>query len=156
MSVMSYKGKGVSEAKGKGGALPFCRNAMFYTVQQWTEKLIEPDGTMVTLEDASVNPGQTWAFAGSVHDDIGGSDVGSNFELCTRLNKGDMWLCEGTYVDLYGCTGQLTWEGPYPDSTFKGFYTITGGTGDFSGATGYIMGEFTSEGNYSFRNIYVH
>ena len=111
---------------------------------------------MVSLKDASTNPGQTWAFTGPVQDKIGGSDVGSNYELCTRLNFGEIWICEGTYVDLYGCSGQLTWEGPYTDETFKGFYTITGGTGDFAGATGYIKGEFTSEGNYSFRNSYVN
>ena len=156
------KGKGTSTSSypmshnGKGSSLvPFCRHAEFYTVQQWTEKLIEADGTEVDLAHASVDPGQTWAFAGSVHDDVGGTTVGSNYELCTRVNKGEIWLCEGTYVNLYGCSGHLTWEGPYTDATFMGLYTITGGTGDFSGASGYIKGHFTDDGNYSFRHIYV-
>ena len=118
--------------------------------------MIEPDGTVVDIEHASVDAGQTWAFSGPVQDKVGGVDVGLNYELCTRVNKGDMWLCEGTYKDLYGCSGQLTWEGPYSDSTFTGFYTIVGGTGDFEGATGYIKGEFTDDGNYSYRDIYVH
>lgn len=119
--------------------------------------MIEADGTVVKdLEKASVNAGQTWSFAGAVHDKVGGETVGYNYELCTRINKGQMWICEGTYVNLYGCTGQLTWEGPYSDETFTGTYTITGGTGDFAGADGKILGEFTYEGNYSYRQIYVH
>ena len=130
---------------------------LFFLSQKWTEPLIEADGTVVDkLELASVNAGQTWSFAGAVHDKVGGETVGYNYELCTRINHGEMWLCEGTYVDLYGCSGQLTWEGPYTDKTFTGLYTITGGTGDFSGATGKITGEFTYDGNYSYRTIYVH
>ena len=117
--------------------------------------MIEADGTVVGIEKASMDPGQTWAFAGPVHDKIGGDNVGTNYELCTRLNKGEMWICEGTYVDLYGCSGQLTWEGPYTDKTLTGYYTITGGTDDFAGATGHIEGKFTPKGNYSTRNIYV-
>ena len=119
--------------------------------------MIEADGTVVKdLAKASVKPGQTWSFAGAVHDKVGGETVGYNYELCTRINTGEMWICEGTYVNLYGCTGQLTWEGPYSDETFTGTYTITGGTGDFAGADGKILGEFTYEGNYSYRQIYVH
>lgn len=105
---------------------------------------------------ASVDAGQTWSFTGSVYNVVGGDKVGLNFELCTRLNKGDIWQCEGTYEDLYGCSGQLTFEGPYTDKTLEGKYTIIGGTGDFDGATGYVYDKFSYDGNYAYRTIYVN
>lgn len=119
---------------------------------------MEADGTVVGLDEASGMPGQTWAFTGTVYDEDG-FEAGKNFELDTRLNKEEIWLAQGTYMDLYGCHGQLTWEGPYTDITSTGYYTITGGTGDFEGAVGYIMDEFyvQDKGLYvSYRHIKVN
>jgi hypothetical protein len=123
--------------------------------QQWSNPILEADGTRVTDYDAaSTHAGQTWAYTGTIYDPDA-YPVGSNFELCTRLNDGEYWMCQGTYVDLYGCHGQLAFSGPYTDELNTGKYAIIGGTGDFDGATGFIYGEFTHEGNFSHRTIYV-
>ena len=110
------------------------------------------------LASSSGEPGLTWAFTGPVLDGEG-HEVGHNYELDTRLNKNEIWLVEGTYVNLFDCMGQLTYEGPYTDKTSTGYYTITGGTGDFEGAVGHIMGEFVIEddgGYYSYRHMEVN
>ena len=49
----------------------------------------------------------------------------------------------------HACTG------PYTDDGFVGEYTITGGTGDFHGAKGYIYDQFDEETGYSVRQIYI-
>lgn len=132
---------------------------IFFYLQQWTNPIIEADGTTVDplTEPASIKAGQTWSFTGAVYSKIDGDKVGYNYELCTRLNDGDIWHCEGTYEDLYGCSGQLAFEGPYADGTLTGKFTIVGGTGDFEGAFGYIDDKFTyaRDNYYAFRTIYV-
>jgi hypothetical protein len=41
-------------------------------------------------------------------------------------------------MDVFGCEGQLTYHGFFDTATDTGSYAITGGTGDFEGATGLI------------------
>jgi hypothetical protein len=101
-----------------------------------------------------------WPFADHVyavdHDEDDDFVVGSNVELCTRLNDGDVWHCEGTYLDLYSCHGQLSFAGPFSDDANVGKYTVTGGTGDFDGAMGYVVDEFSYDTHYSIRTIYIN
>jgi hypothetical protein len=65
---------------------------------------------------------------------------------------------QGTYIDVFGCQGQLSYYGFFDISTFTGAFAISGGTGDFDGATGVITdgvaadapeGWFNREINYS-------
>ena len=82
-----------------------------------------------------------------------GESVGQNNELCTRVDKGDSWHCEGTLIDLYGCKGILAYAGVFQDSTYQGNLVITGGTGDFLGATGYVLDVYDDESGYAIRTI---
>jgi hypothetical protein len=75
--------------------------------------------------------------------------------MCTRLNHGEMWHCQGTFQDLYGCKGQLTFSGAFNDDDLLGKYTIVGGTGDFHGAEGHIVDDFDYDTLYSIRQIYI-
>ncbi|KAL7560289.1 hypothetical protein ACA910_016589 [Epithemia clementina (nom. ined.)] len=134
----------------------FCRNFVFQVYQNWTvQQLVEADGTKVNLADASVYVGLQWPFVGSSYDDVTGDVVGLSVELSERVDVGETWHTEGTYLDLYGCGGCLTFSGYYKDSTSSGSYIITGGTDTFKGATGYIWEEFDASSGLKYRNIHV-
>lgn len=114
-------------------------NRVIVVSQVWNDNYIEPDGTSVIPADASSAAGVISPHVGNVFAKDSTSEVvGISFEMCTRLNDGMYWHCEGTHVDLVGCKGQLSFTGTYTDETSSGMLTITGGTGDFLGATGYI------------------
>lgn len=140
-------------------------------LQYWDGPIIEPNGTKIVDGPGSLKAGQTWSFTNHVyefqkddnyyykkeHDDSHDDAVvvGSNAEHCIRLNDGDIWHCEGTYMNLYTCHGQLSFAGPFSDDSLVGKYTVTGGTGDFGGVTGYIVDEFSYDTHYSIRTIYI-
>lgn len=79
-----------------------------------------------------------------IHDDMG-EIAGITTQICTRLDEANVWHCKGTFVDPYGCEGQVSFAGLFSDETSEGKYTIVGGTGRFLGATGYIMEHFSME-----------
>jgi hypothetical protein len=131
-------------------------------MQEWTSKVIEPNGGYVEGSKASQEMGQQWAHVGHLykgHSGVGDEYeiVGTNTELCTRLDHANTWLCHGTYQNPFDddCHGQLTYAGPYSDELGGGVYTITGGTGVFQGATGYIEDKFSYETDYSSLTAYV-
>jgi hypothetical protein len=131
-------------------------NRVIGVSQLWTENAIEPDGTSVAAADASVDAGQVWPFAGNIYALDSTDVIGGNFEMCTRLNSGEFWRCEGTYVlDTMDCKGHLSFAGPYTDETFTGFFTITGGTGDFLGATGHVESNYNEVTLNSDRKIVI-
>ena len=68
--------------------------------------------------------------------------IGFVGEMCTVVDFNDKWLCEGTYRNLRGCMGQLTFSGTFFGSQLEGSWSITGGTGDFEGATGKVLESF--------------
>lgn len=130
-------------------------------MQEWTSKAIEPSGEYVEGSKASQEAGVQWANVGYLykgHSGVGDDYeiAGKNMELCTRLDHANIWLCEGTYQSPFGyCDGQLTYAGPYSDEIGEGKYTITGGTGVFDGATGYILDKFSYETEYSSLTAYI-
>ena len=92
--------------------------------------------------------GEVWPYVGALFDEPGGREVGFNVQSCMRVEDEGYWQCEGTYINPYGCEGQLSYSGPYTDATFTGTYVITGGTGDFLGATGSISGVLDAESGF--------
>jgi hypothetical protein len=148
-----------------------CQNIVFEIAQKWNDNdILEPDGTLVdSIRDASVHTGQRWPFVGPVvrprhtkqkKNKDGNVVVGSNTEMCTRLNHGELWYCQGTYqLDLQhsdgSCTGQLTFSGAFNDDDLRGKYTIVGGTEAFHGATGHVIDDFDYDTLYSIRQIYI-
>lgn len=123
----------------------------------WTAKVIEPNGSLVDAPVASTDAGQRWAYVGDIYaNDEMEVVLGVNNELCTRLDKGNAWLCQGTLIAPFGCEGQLSFAGPFSDHNLEGEYTITGGTGAFQGATGYIASQFNYENGLSSYQAFIN
>jgi len=76
--------------------------------------------------------GDILTFANEVYDADDKSKVGSDQGICFRTVPGKAWECFWT---LSLDKGQLTVEGPFYDAA-DSVLAITGGTGDFAGATG--------------------
>ncbi|KAL7556143.1 hypothetical protein ACA910_020479 [Epithemia clementina (nom. ined.)] len=123
-----------------------CRETVFYIYQKWHGTAVEPNGTQVDIADASKDIGVKWPFVGDVYDEDGDFVVGYSIEQKERLDNGSFWHGEGTFIDLYGCSGHLAFSGFYEDATDAGHYVITGGSHDFLGAEGYIYEEMRDDG----------
>ena len=93
--------------------------------------------------------GQRFPYVGAVFDEPEGHEVGFNVESCSRLEDSGYWHCAGTYIDLLGYEGLLAYSGSYSDTTSSGLFVITGGTGDFHGATGSVYAEFDTESGFT-------
>jgi hypothetical protein len=128
------------------------------TPQAYEANLIEPGGKSVPPSEAKGIAGSLWPYTGHIYDaDNMDTVVGSNAELCTRLDDHSVWYCEGTYVidGHNGCQGQITFTGAFTDETSTGKYTILGGTDDFVGAKGYVWDTFDYKTLYSTRTIHL-
>ena len=122
----------------------------------WSGPVVEPDGTKVyDVSSASKDMGQQYPYTGSVYNEPEGNAVGWNAELCTRLDDGNYWHCEGNLYDLYGCSGQLSFSGVYDDNAYVGRLVITGGTGDFLGAVGSIYSEYDEYSGFELQTITI-
>ncbi|KAL7555755.1 hypothetical protein ACA910_007038 [Epithemia clementina (nom. ined.)] len=130
-----------------------CRG-VFQVAQQRTGPALEADGTEVALSGATRHQGVRVAYVGPLYNDYHGYEVAYNAQSCERLDDGHYWQCEGAYVDLYGCTGELTFLGIHQGKYSTGHYVITGGTDDFLGATGYIEEAYHGEGWY-IRQVHI-
>ncbi|KAL7564301.1 hypothetical protein ACA910_014361 [Epithemia clementina (nom. ined.)] len=137
-----------------------CRNSEYEIVQLWTGPVLAADGEKVELSEANpyvpVGMGVQFPYVGNVYEEINGYEVGYSVEKCTRLDEDDIWLCEGTLINLYECSGHLAFSGIYSDVHRKGEYVITGGTGDHNGAVGVIYDEFDADTKYTMRKIKIH
>mmetsp|Transcript_15574 Transcript_15574/g.20287 ORF Transcript_15574/g.20287 Transcript_15574/m.20287 type:complete len:157 (-) Transcript_15574:255-725(-) len=122
-----------------------CRFTTLTTAANWTNFFqIEPDGTQLPADQGTSLPGVQWPFAGLQYEATDFvSRAGRSAEMCTRLDL-NYWICEGSYINLYNCTGILTFEGLYDESNRTGVYTITGGTFDFEDAVGEITDVFSN------------
>lgn len=76
--------------------------------------------------------GDILTFANEVYDADDKDKVGSDQGICFRTVAGKSWECFWT---LSLDKGQLTVEGPFYDAG-DSVLAITGGTGEFAGATG--------------------
>ena len=76
--------------------------------------------------------------------------VGQVYETCFRTDHKQAFRCAGTiYLNDY--PGSIGFEGPYPDDATGGLYVITGGTGDWEGATGIVTSKFDANTSLTIR-----
>lgn len=112
------------------------------------------DGTRVTnLADIPV--GSMLSFVGPVYDADDRSEVGYGEQNDIVSSDGRTWHGEGTYIDLYGCTGHIAYSGFFDVTESKGSYVIEGGSGVFQGATGSISELYHDKTGYSAREITI-
>jgi hypothetical protein len=99
-----------------------------------TLKLVEraESDAVMDLGETGDTIGDLLAFGNSVFDEANTTQVGIDQGFCVRTVVGESWECVWTMM-LDG--GQITVEGPFFDAA-DSVMTITGGTGDYSGATG--------------------
>lgn len=105
-----------------------------------TIKLIEHAETDVVRHIGPANEedsaGDVLAFANPVFDSENQTQKGSDNGTCVRTAPGKAWECIWT-VKL--AEGQITVEGPFYDGGKDSTLAITGGTGDFSNASGQMQ-----------------
>jgi allene oxide cyclase len=87
---------------------------------------------VVDLGDEGDTVGDTLVFNNELYDDKDANLVGSSNGSCIRTAVGKLWEC--TFTNSME-NGSLVVEGPFEDSG-TGTFAITGGTGDYSGASG--------------------
>jgi hypothetical protein len=99
-----------------------------------TMTLVEHADTdaVMDLGETGDTIGDLLAFGNPVFDEANATQVGKDQGFCVRTVVGESWECVWT-VMLDG--GQITVEGPFYDAA-DSVMTITGGTGDYSGASG--------------------
>ena len=117
-----------------GGALSMIRLGTAPAAAKESLTLIEhvTDETVVDLGDEGDTVGDTLVFNNELYDDTDANQVGSTNGSCIRTAVGKLWECTFTSTTE---NGSLVVEGPFEESG-RGTFAITGGTGDYSGATG--------------------
>src|SRR5215213_7072604 len=88
--------------------------------------------TVVDLGDEGDTVGDTLVFNNDLYDDKDQNQVGSTNGSCIRTAVGKLSEC--TFTSTVE-NGSLVVEGPFEESG-TGTFAITGGTGEYSGATG--------------------
>jgi len=117
-----------------GGALSMIRLGTAPAAAKESLTLIEhvTDETVVDLGDEGDTVGDTLVFNNELYDDADANQVGNTNGSCIRTAVGKLWECTFTSTTE---NGSLVVEGPFEESG-RGTFAITGGTGDYSGATG--------------------
>jgi hypothetical protein len=116
-----------------GGIFTSIRGGVPAAAQE-TLVLIEhvTDEQVVDLSDEGDSVGDTLVFSNELYDDQNVSLVGRSHGSCMRTVVGESWDC--TFTNTLE-NGSLVVTGPfYDDGT--GAFAITGGTGDYAGASG--------------------
>jgi allene oxide cyclase len=88
----------------------------------------------IDVDPTGDSVGDLLVFANPVFDENDVSQVGSDQGSCVRTVVGQAWECTFTVILD---NGQLTIEGPFND-TGETIFAVTGGTGDFLGASGQL------------------
>jgi allene oxide cyclase len=91
--------------------------------------------TVTDLGDEGDSMGDTLSFSNELYDSDDANVVGTINGSCVRTSPGKMWECSFTNV-LEG--GTISAQGPFMD-TGEGTFAITGGTGEYSGASGELV-----------------
>ena len=90
------------------------------------------DEVVVDLGDEGDTVGDTLVFNNELYDDKDANLIGNTNGSCIRTAVGKLWECTFTSTMEQG---SLVVEGPFEESG-RGTFSITGGTGDYSGASG--------------------
>jgi allene oxide cyclase len=88
--------------------------------------------TVVDLGEEGDTTGDTLVFHNELYDDTDANLVGNSNGSCIRTAVGELWEC--TFTNTME-QGSLVVQGPFNDNG-TGTFAITGGTGEYSGATG--------------------
>jgi allene oxide cyclase len=88
--------------------------------------------TVVDLGEEGDTTGDTLVFNNELYDDTDVNLVGNSNGSCIRTAVGELWEC--TFTNTME-QGSLVVQGPFNDNG-TGTFAITGGTGEYSGATG--------------------
>ena len=88
--------------------------------------------TVVDLGDEGDTVGDMLVFNNELYDDQDATLVGNSNGSCIRTAVGELWECTFTNTMEQGA---LVVVGPFHDSG-RGSFAITGGTGEYSSATG--------------------
>jgi allene oxide cyclase len=88
----------------------------------------------IDVDPTGDSVGDLLVFANPVFDENDVSQVASDQGSCVRTVVGQSWECTFTVILD---NGQLTIEGPFND-TGETIFAVTGGTGDFLGASGQL------------------
>lgn len=88
---------------------------------------------VVDLGEKGDSVGDTLVFSNDVYDSNDADVVGSDQGSCVRTKPGKAWECTWTTTLS---DGSITVQGPFYDDGSDSSLAITGGTGDYSGATG--------------------
>ncbi|CAB9497552.1 expressed unknown protein [Seminavis robusta] len=109
--------------------------------------------------------GETYLTVGDILQDAGGASIGRIFETGIRMNENpngggvdegeapSYWYFTGTLHNPFGCAGTITYAGPYFNEGDTGVFTITGGSGDFLGASGVIQDTYDGDLDVSVRDV---
>jgi allene oxide cyclase len=104
----------------------------------------------VTNGSADDAAGNVLTFANDVFDSADQSKVGSDQGYCVRIVVGKTWECNWTTF-LSG--GQITVEGPFSD-TGNTVLAITGGTGTYRNARGWMELEYHNAAGTAFDFVF--
>lgn len=88
--------------------------------------------TVVDLGPEGDSLGDTLAFSNELYDEGNAEVLGRSQGACTRVEVGAAWEC--TWTNMLP-NGSLVVQGPFYDAA-DSVLAITGGTGDYAGATG--------------------
>jgi allene oxide cyclase len=91
---------------------------------------------VVDLGEEGDSVGDTLVFSNEVYDSEDANVVGSDQGSCVRTKKGEAWECTFT-VSL--SDGGIVVQGALYDDGRDSTLAITGGTGNYSGATGEMV-----------------
>ena len=116
------------------GVLATVRPGATPAAAQETLTLIErvTDEEVIDLTGEGDTRGDTLVFRNDLYDADNATMVGTSNGSCVRTRVGEAWEC--TFTNTLE-NGSLVVQGPFLDSG-EGTFAITGGTGDYAGATG--------------------
>jgi allene oxide cyclase len=91
---------------------------------------------VIDLGEKGDSVGDTLVFSNEVYDSNDANVVGSDQGSCVRTKKGEAWEC--TWTTTLN-DGSIVVQGAFYDDGRDSTLAITGGTGDYAGATGQMI-----------------